>query len=434
MLNKNNHFTTSGMVSILLLFIWLLIVSATYPLVNFSPCSGSSKIVGYAAIENNLLGDTLVLQFNWTTNVPLYVCTLCTQQPSYYHCNRSLLATQYTLTPKFVRTAILDDQNKLLSLTETSTLSNSLSIALPGGGECQRRLRVVLAIEAILNVSAPEMLSIENKITLSGTLKNVTLPCELLPSSMEFECQRTPSIEYLEYQLSNCLVTSVLKSDETASSGEIHSPLYWYTQYLTNSTEKRASHLTLCGEPLHTILYRSDLYLNQCDAFHTGEPIRSAWYRMAIQAVTVVCNDVREQYKWLWLHAVEILERHCDLRESELSDEAARESSLFMVISNRLDEANRIDVQKSGLENETQLCEMIREHFDATYTETMSEMLYNQWFYKGFKSILMPSADMKIYSILLISLLVALPIALLTFLSVIICRLKRKVKYEIQFI
>ncbi len=251
-----------------------LAVSSSVSLIEYPPCNSSSSASSFGSIEieNNLLSDTLTLH--------------------------SQSVGAYSLIPLSIRIVLLDRQNTVL-LYKGSIPIDRINLSLPfTGGQCQRLYRVILLLNALLNVSEGE----EKIVLSSAPTLNQSIGCDLLPT-MGFDCNKTPSIYYVEHQLSNCLVTAddgYSPNATITTERQIHSPLYWYAQYLTNgniTTEYKASHVTLCGEPLHTILYRSDLYLNQCDDFHG--PIRSAWYRMAIQVVTVVCNDVPDEYKWI---------------------------------------------------------------------------------------------------------------------------------------
>lgn len=375
-----------------------------------TPLCSRENPLAQVDITNNVIGNSLALHFTVTSKVALYSCRLCKMNTSY--CNRSLLDTEYEIRLGEARVRVLGikESNQTLDYTaNTSPLrNNTIIVSLDASGQCQRTLRLVLTLDVILTTS-----QIQENITLASytdvSLSTAPIECQLLEKySMGLNCNVTPFIQPLSYQLSNCLVAQDSVLPETnqpslATSRRIHSPLYWYAQFLKNeSLVARHSAESLCGEPPHTILYRSDLYLSHCAANHESQEARSAWYRMAVQVVTVVCNDVPDEYKWIWLHAVEILERHCDLRESELSKEASTPNSLFMVILNRLDEANQFNVAKTGGENVTLLCREIETHFNATFDATMSQSLYNQWYYKGFKYLLVEDENMKLYATLLI--------------------------------
>lgn len=347
----------------LLSFVVLCVVAAASPAYQLvdsnSSCSNNDNPLGEVRIRNNLIGDSLTLYFDWASNRSLYLCDE----------NRSLAPHEYQITMR--------DMTLYVGNTDYSSNrgSNDVVINLGATGQCQTIFNLTLAVEIGLTTS-------------SQTTKNITVSVSQQP---------------IQYLVSNCLVTSDPVMEIPPTRRVIHSPLYWYAQFLKNeSLVVKHSNESLCGEPLHTILYRSDTYLSHCATSHDSNEARSAWYRMAIQVVTVVCNDVPQEYKWLWLHAVEILGRHCDLRESELTQEAMIPDSLFMVILNRLHEANRLNVQRDGGENETALCIEIRKHFELTYDDTMSKSLYNQWFYKGFKYMLVESEHMELYAKLII--------------------------------
>ena len=247
---------------------------------------------------------------------------------------------------------------------------------------------------------------------------NATVLCNdsALYTQIGFNCTATPILWPILYQPTNCLVSSVSTPvNQQQEELERHSPLCWYARCLNDSL---ASNATLCGEPVCTILYRSDLYLNQCGT--SGDHEMTPWYQMAVQLVTYALNygnKATYTYVW-WKLGTEILERHCDARREVLSSVETLDKSSFY----------RRFLAQMQRDNEAPLdmpCDEIREYFERLYNKTVSEALYSQWYYTVFKSVLMPDSDMEIRAIVLVSFLCILPFVLLAFLFYCIRGLRR---------
>lgn len=408
-----------------MLYILLLLIvclkSSSYTLVDTQCVIGAQNRLGSMHITHNLIGDQLALYFDFRDPTTLYPCNL------------SLANQPYSLVMRNTtgRIATLDNENRILVYRESiRTTGNNNTVLFKLDKACTRLVKLLVVIDVILIVNKTS-----HNITLTAypdALNDNGVNCSIDTrySKMGFSCSTTPLLQPIGYQLNNCLATEddklVVVVANRTQQRKVYSPLYWYAQYLTNERMQPGSNMTLCGEPLQTILYRSDLYMSVCQK----RPLRSDWYRLAIQVVTVAFNGLEEKYDWIWLHGLEVLERHCHAKEGQFAGTAVGEDSLFLVILERLTEANRIDVARAGTDNKPLMCAQIHAYFERHYNETMSEMLFNQWYYKGFRLILMPNQDMELYAILLVVLFCSIPIVLFVLLGHAIYRAKflRKVR------
>ena len=130
------------------------------------------------------------------------------------------------------------------------------------------------------------------------------------------------------------------------------------------------------------------------------------WYRMAVHLIARSFNyGDEEAYRdvW-WLIGVELLERHCELKNNALSYEEMTASQSFFN-SFLAHFVTQVDPHEP-------LCKEIGQLFDDRYNETMSRMLFNQWYYKGFKFALPANNNMEISAIYLISFLCVMPFIL----------------------
>ena len=224
--------------------------------------------------------------------------------------------------------------------------------------------------------------------------------------SVIVDTNETVSVATILYPMNNCLVCGDhdihIPTRNTTTSQE-HSPLYWYAECLANRAPLRSKD-TLCGESLCVHLYRSGLYLEQCDA--NNQRMMPPWYRMAVHLIARSFNyGDEEAYRdvW-WLIGVELLERHCELKNNALSYEEMTASQSFFN-SFLAHFATQVDPREP-------LCKEIGQLFDDRYNETMSRMLFNQWYYKGFKFALPANNNMEISAIYLISFLCVMPFIL----------------------
>lgn len=214
------------------------------------------------------------------------------------------------------------------------------------------------------------------------------------------------SVTTILYPMNNCLVCGDHDMHIPArniTTSQENSPLYWYAECLANRAPLRGKD-TLCGESLCVHLYRSGLYLEQCDA--NNQRMMPPWYRMAVHLIARSFNyGDEEAYRdvW-WLIGVELLERHCELKNNALSyEEMTASQSFFNSFLTHF--ATQVDPREP-------LCEEIGQLFDDRYNETMSRMLFNQWYYKGFKFALPANNNMEISAIYLISFLSVMPFIL----------------------
>lgn len=322
----------------------LLFLVVAIVCVNAYPLVDSHAcVVGDVTLSNNLIGNTLSFAVSLLANVS---CR-----------NESFLLTQI---------------DSLVSSLDNQTLGRGVgaTVSLLGDGQCHTTLNVTVAV--IVN-------------NTNETLRVVT-----------------PIL----YPMSNCLVcsdTDIHLPARNSTPSQEHSPLYWYAECLANRAPLRGKD-TLCGESLCVHLYRSGLYLDQCDV--NNQRLMPPWYRMAVHLIARSFNyGDEEAYRdvW-WLIGVELLERHCELKNNALSYEemTARQSFFNSFLAHF----------KTQTDPREPLCNEIGQLFDDRYNETMSRMLFNQWYYKGFKFALPANRHMEINAIYLISFLCVMPFIL----------------------
>lgn len=324
-----------------LLFLVVIVCINAYRLVDSQNC-----VAGDVSVSNNVIGNTLFF------SVTLLPNTSCS--------NDSLL---------------LLNTESLVSSIDNQVLGRGVgnTISLLGDGQCHTVLKVTLVVT----------------IATNKTLRVVT-----------------NNNGTILYPMTNCLVCSDNDSHiptRNITISQEHSPLYWYAACLADRASLRGKD-TLCGESLCVHLYRSGLYLDQCD--ETNQRMMPPWYRMAVHLIARSFNyGDEEAYRdvW-WLIGVELLERHCDLKNNALSYEEMTASQSFF---------NSLLLHfKTQVDPRAPLCKEIGQLFDDRYNETMSRMLFNQWYYKGFKFALPPNQRMEINAIYLISFLCVMPFIL----------------------
>lgn len=342
---------------VFLLLVFIIVSRNRASQVLLYDLSNVSRCIATVQVMNNLMGNELVVISSFNEE-------LCI--------NTSLYQT---------RILVLAESGQSI-LSQTTLLDTN---------RCDTVVRILIAVD-----------------TLSIPVGNSSIACNATRTP-GFNCSETPYLQPLLYRLSNCLLTS---EEENVTSSvpikEIHAPLCWYHQCLNGSL---ISNATLCGVPVCTILYRSNLYLNQC-ANDTNKTSMSPWYLMAVQLITYRLNyGEAEAYRYVWwLVGTELLERHCYAINHPLSVEEMREKdSFFRRFLTQFEADNAMTHELPCLE--------IKQHFDSLYNQTMSEMLYNQWYYAAFKFVLMPDRDMDLHAIMLISFFCILPFVLLGFLA-----------------
>lgn len=282
------------------------------------------------------------------------------------------------------------------------------------GGYCHTPLRIVLLVRLSLN---------ESTEVLAQPMSALLIHCNesALYTQMGFDCVKSPLINALPYTMTNCLLCNdddlhaPPKNTSLAGGAQEHSPLYWYLRCLDEGP--LVNNDTLCGESMCVHLYRSGLYLDQCDANNVR--VMPPWYRMVVYLVARSFNyGSAEAYRdvW-WLVGVELLERHCEFKDHGLSEEELEAPESFF--------NSFLDHFKTEEDARGPLCQEIGRRFDDRYNETMSRMLFNQWYYKGFKFVLPPSSDMRLKAIYLLSFVCVMPFILIVIILYAIYRLKQ---------
>ena len=388
--------------------VFMLLSTRAYVLLDRSS-NRCIESFGTLSLTNNLLGSEVTLSAVF--NDAMYACSVCTRPP--HLCNESKPSTP--LHP-MMHIRLLDANNNILDHTHTPLLSI-------GNDTCHNTLRILIGIEIKLS-SFTLHLTPDTPITEPKD-KLIICNSTTLYKEIGFDCLKTPLIQPIVYQVENCLISKQTPAVPIVlpTATERHTALYWYLSCLDGTLRSNA---TLCGEPVCSILYRSNLYLNQCDVRNdTKHREMTAWYQMAVQLIVYRLNYGEEQayrYVW-WLVGVELLERHCYAKQHPLSEDETREyNSFFRQFIRQLDEDNSAAEELP--------CRQIKHQFDALYNKTMSEMLYNQWYYAAFKFTLMPDRDMEIHAILLICFFCILPFLVFATLGYCVYTLRGKKKWS----
>lgn len=360
---------------ILLLFLFVIVVSSSsssYPLVPLTT-KGYSACNGSLSITNTLIGNELIFKL--------------AMQP-------------LSCTPAVLHVLMLSEKEEEVVHHKLPYAEREETRLLLSGKQCSERHKMIV------------LLSLNDTNLVAQSLNvfdddDVLCNSSALYSTVGFNCNETPYLQPIDHSVSNCLVSN---DDPVVSpqpgSRERHSPLCWYLQCLNGSLTSDA---TLCGEPVCALFYRSNLYLTSCGARFNMTVSMTPWNQMAVQLVTYVLNHGEDRaYRdvW-WLVGMELLERHCGERQHPLSEvEMNEKKSFFRSFLAYMQHANEVE------EVEGDPCDAIEEQFDNLYNKTMSEMLYNRWFY-AFKFVLMPDKDMEKRAILLVTFLCSLPLILI---------------------
>lgn len=371
--------------TLLLLSVCLfLIVSNVRSYLHDTP---NCSLLDHLSIHNNFLGDTLFLGLNFSN------CPLAT--------NTSRLLS--------IHSVVLDTNNQILAIVR-----DRQRIKL-GGGYCHTPLRVILWVKLSLNESTQVVIVSPSSPPL------ILIHCN---TSMGFDCVKTPLLGAIPYTMTNCLlcgdddIHAPPKNTSLVDGPQEHSPLYWYLRCLDE--DPLVNNDTVCGESMCVHLYRSGLYLDQCDANNVR--VMPPWYRMVVHLVARRFNyGSAETYKdvW-WLAGLELLERHCDLKDHGLSGEELEAPQSFF--NSFLD---HFKTHEESTENAIELlCGEIGRRFDDRYNETMGQMLFNQWYYKGFKFALPPNENMELRAIYLLSFLCVMPFILIVLILYALYRLR----------
>lgn len=391
------------------LLLWLYTTHASYVLVDLAykepECFVNvSNRLGEIEIRNNLIGDEIrfVVNFSRATSRLCVFCAQNTSQcdtPIWYHIaplyRLKLLAFDVNMSDRLV------DYHLRLFSNEAGEVKWKLAIP-----QCGETFHFVLVLELLLLVNESNSRNIS--LYATPTHNETTRDCNssLLYDKLGFDCLAQPFIHPLRYTLNRCL----LKESHTVTATrnltlQNHSALYWYNRSLYEPTDEDEH---ICGTPLRELLYTSNLYLSQCaSSSHVTHTTLRPWYRVALALILWRLNGHAWYEQSVMLYALDLLERHCMMRESIELTEQTR-----LLIESL--EALNVIVQ----EDRDVMCGALREHFDTHYNETITARYYKQWYYEVFKYVVQPGHAMNQRVTLFLAFLSTIPFLLLVSISV----------------
>ncbi len=353
--------------------------------------SNLSNSLASVQIRNSILGDRLILNFDFRAPVS---CYFCEKNALACRTENSSTSAKFVSTRRYDTIAVLTDgnsnatvlgyTNRIKSDPQTSSISFALSDFVRDNRFCGRRFNLVLTTWLSVDFALDEELAEEARFFISGWQETPKAPGSLIECqsnqvyrAMGFNCAVIPWIQPANYEMTNCLqeYDDSQSNNRNATLVTNYGSLYWYNRFLTqNYTAPDRS--TLCDMPYDVILYRSNLYLAQCDQ----RDFFSDWYRLAVRVVTYRLNRNNTPL-WALLQATDLLERHC-----EHTDAIASPTSNYF---NKSYQALDFTPDESDIDAADMYCGDIA-FFFRNNTVLKDVSILRRWYFEAFRVITLP--------------------------------------------
>lgn len=363
--------------------------------------------IAVATITNNVIGNVVTLNFDFSDPNSCYLCeknnlTCIDDNISTnvgFGTTRAYDTILVILEPGTNR--ILAQSGRIRSTLATNSISFDLTRLL-GTSQSLCLFQFNFILTTLINIGT----------SLDTTLTELSR-CFIVPKQQQrdsiqcnsnrlyqaagFNCVIYPTIYPMQYTTTNCLVT-IQNSTVNPPIVTNYSPLYWYTQFLTQNNQTNLTPITLCNQPLPVILYKSNLFLSQC--YNKGA--LSAWYQLATLVVAYHMNQNTTPF-WQLLRAKDFLERNCD--KIDMSPVNTTGSYIMKTIQSLAfigDDTDEKDI----------LCDSIAFYFKNN-TVLKDVSLLNRWYFEAFKYISVPTMETETRAVIILTVVCITPFILL---------------------
>ena len=358
-----------------------------YPLAS---CNGTMpNRLGSLVLASDL--DAHALQLRVDLTQPFYSCYLCEQ---YGHC-ATIPADAIYLTldaQTNMQVLLLDDADQPVALHHYEVESDRgqhrfvANLTLPLAdlnrtAQCGARLRLLVA--ALLTIDEPVN---KDLFALAYTPGAPAINCtpHALYEAMNIDCAVTPLLYPLVYDTLPCITLSHAGDQPLPPAVLLRrTPLYWFHALVLDNTT--ALPLPLCGEALDALLFRTNLYQQQCYGVK-ADPSCEWWDQLLTRYLVLWLNAARDGAgnNTLVYGALESmraqLERAC----------GQRRSCLVVKLPVVGDYYTGPDGEDDA-DNET-LCRALRDYFEAHYREVEGDFLalFEAWYRSTFHALIYP--------------------------------------------
>lgn len=360
-----------------------------YPL---AACNGTlPNRLGTLLMASDLDAHSLQLRVDLAQS--FYSCYLCEQYGGSQYCGAiSPDAIYLTLDAQTnLQILLLDDQDQPVALRQYDVESDLglhrfiANLTLPvtdlnRTAQCGTRLRLLVA--ALFTIDEPVN---KDLYALAYTPGASAINCtpHALYEAMSIDCAATPLLYPIIYDTVPCVTLLSGGAAEPALPTILYErgALYWfYTLVFDNTTTLPPD---LCGEPLDALLFRTQLYQQQCYGVRTAGACE--WW-----------NDLLTRYLVLWLNAERdragentVMRATLEAMRAQLERTCNRRNSCLVVpLAPVRDLYTDGD---DGEDNET-LCLALRDYFEAHYREAESDFLalFGAWYRSTFHALIYP--------------------------------------------
>ena len=426
-------------------------IKYTTPKCVINGTTAMDNILGHLRIENDLLGNNLIITYNLSSS--FYSCYLCSQYGQYCGTsvsseyiylttnilyNLQLLTLDSNNTPQKVYTFNVESELGYKSFNSNITIP--LNMIFPSSSNkthCSKTYSFILV--ALITVDA-----VNNKeiVTITQPPKTIVLndTSFLCISSAQYtqigiDCNMVPVIQPIRYTVDKC-VDIIDSNSSTSDNNTTHHlltyypPLYWYSEMVFDES-MTTSGTILCGERYDSRLFKSGLYQAICynSERHQENISKYWWMNLFIQLLSLESNidassieNKSQPMREVIYEARDLLERQCDPFHTIM-----RGSPVVLAKINSL-YGGRVNI------NQTELCLDLYHYFEKNYNQTRGDdsfvHLFNLWYIELFKFIIYPNKIVETQVVLAVGITFFFLLFLVMAFGILQFRLKVKVKKQ----